>query len=135
MSCAKVHIKEAIAMFEPEGYYVIKGRFTWTQICPVLGKSEYGLQRDTKGLMPEGGEPCGLSSSEDGLTYQIYTRWKEPEGSCVAHVVLHPDGLCFSGALRVEQDWAYAKELFVKVRSCLEQYQPMNSEVHRGEVE
>jgi len=117
--------------YEPEGYYVIKGKFTWAQLNPILGRSEHGTQRDTKNLMPEEGEPCGLSSSPEGLTYQIYHDWKDLIGSRVAHVVLHPDGICFSGALQVAQDWELAKELFLKVKSQLEKFQSVNSEIHK----
>ncbi len=117
-------------VYKPEGYYVIRGRFTWAQLSPILGKSEHGLQRDTNNLIPEKGEPCGLSSSEEGLTYQIYSNWEDPIGSRVAHVVLHPDGICFSGALRVEQDWKFAKELFSKVKVQFEKFQPVVSEIH-----
>lgn len=120
-------------MYEPEGYYVIKGKFTWAQLHPTLGKSEYGIQKDTKNLIPEEGEPCGLSSSPEGLSYQIYTSWRDPIGSRVAHVVLHPDGVCFSGALRVAQDWEFAKELFLKVISVLEKYQVVNTKIHKIE--
>lgn len=118
-------------MYEPEGYYVIKGKFTWTQLLPILGKSIYGIQKDTKLLAPKADEPCGLSPSPKGLTYQIYSRWKDPIGSCVVHVVLHPDGICFSGALGVLQDWEFAKELFLKVISVLERYQVVRSEIHK----
>jgi len=117
--------------YEPEGYYVIKGRFTWAQLIPILGKSAYGTQRDTKNLVPEEGEPCGLSSSPNGLTYQIYTTWREPIGSCVAHVVLHPNGICFSGALQVAQDWEFAKELFLKAIAQFEKFQLVVSEIHK----
>lgn len=108
--------------YKPEGYYTIKGRLTWAQLNPILGASVYGLQRDTKSMMPEEGEPCGLSSSREGLTYKIYSIWKDSIGSCAAHVVLHPDGVCFSGALQVEQDWDFAKELFLKVKTVLDKY-------------
>jgi len=117
-------------VYEPEGYYIIRGKFTWAQLQPILGKSIYGIQKDTKNLAPEEGEPCGLSSSPEGLSYQIYTSWKRPEGSRVAHVVLHPDGICFSGALRVGQDWEFAKELFLKVKVNFERFQPVVSETH-----
>ncbi len=118
--------------YEPEGYYIIKGKFTWAQLYPILGKSEHGLQKDTKNLTPEEGEPCGLSSSPGGLSYKIYTSWRDPIGSRVAHVVLHPDGICFSGALCVAQDWEFAKELFLKVISVLERYQVVNSEIRKA---
>jgi len=117
--------------YEPEGYYVIKGKFTWAQLVPILGKSIYGIQKDTDSLPSKADEPCGLSPSPEGLTYQIYSKWKVPIGSRVVHVVLHPDGICFSGALRVAQDWNYAKELFLKVISVLERYQVVNSEIHK----
>ena len=100
--------------YKPEGYYVIKGRFTWAQLQPILGKSECGIQKDTKPLAPKADEPCGLSSSPEDLTYQVYSCWKGSIGSCVTHVVLHPDGICFSGALEVVQDWEFAKELFLE---------------------
>lgn len=116
--------------YEPEGYYIIRGRFTWAQLNPILGKSKYGMQKDTENLAPEKGEPCGLSSSPEGLTYQIYSKWEEPVGSKVAHVVLHPDGVCFSGALQVSQDWELAKELFLKVKGQFEKFQPIASEVY-----
>ena len=113
--------------YEPEGYYVIKGKFTWTQLLPILGKSIYGIQKST--LKED--TPCGLSPSPQGHTYQIYSHWKDPIGSCVVHVVLHPDGICFSGALGVLQDWEFAKELFLKVVSVLERYQVVRSEIHK----
>jgi len=117
--------------YKPEGYYVIKGKFTWAQLNPILGESEHGIQKDTKNLTPGESEPCGLSSSPEGLTYQIYSSWRAPIGSRVAHVVLHPDGICFSGALQVAQDWKYAKKLFLKVISVFERYQVVNSEIHK----
>ncbi len=117
--------------YEPEGYYVVKGKFTWAQLGYVLGKSEYGTQKDTENLAPEEGEPCGLAPSPEGLSYQIYNSWKKPLGSRVAHIVLHPDGVCFSGALCVAQDWEYAKELFLKVKSQLEKFQPVASGTHQ----
>lgn len=120
--------------YEPEGYYVIKGKFTWAQLEPILGKSVYGIQKGTKLLVPKAGEPCGLSSSPEGLTYQIYHSWGDPEDSRYAHVVLHPDGICFSGALEVAQDWEFAKELFLKVISVFERYQLVNTEIHKAEL-
>jgi len=117
--------------YEPEGYYVIKGKFTWAQLQPILGKSENDIQKDTIKLIL-GKEPCGLSSSLEGLTYQIYHSWKDPEGSRYVHVVLHPDGICFSGALCVVQDWEFAKELFLKVISQLEKFQPVRNEIHKA---
>jgi len=119
-------------VYEPEGYYVIKGRFTWAQLEPVLGNSEYGIQRDNEVTMSGEGEPCGLLPSPTGLTYKIYSSWREPIGGMYAHVVLHPNGICFSGALRVEQDWLFAKELFCKVLAHFEKFQPMVSEIHKG---
>ena len=117
--------------YEPEGYYVIKGKFTWAQLLPILGKSTYGIQKEADSLPSKADEPCGLSSSPEGLTYQIYSSWLDPIGSRVAHVVLHPDGICFSGALCVAQDWEFAKELFLRVISQLEKYQPVISEIHQ----
>ena len=120
--------------YEPEGYYVIKGKFTWTQLLPILGKSEYGIQKNNSRRTPGKPELCGLSSGPlEGLTYQIYRSWKNSvEGSRYAHVVLHPDGICFSGALEVAQDWEFAKELFLKVISQLEMYQVVNTEIHKA---
>lgn len=117
--------------YEPEGYYVIKGRFTWVQLDSILGRSACGIQRDTKALIPEESESCGLSFSPSGLTYQVYTTWREPIGLIVAHVVLHPNGICFSGALRVVQDWEFAKELFLKTVAHFEMYQHMDTEIHK----
>ncbi len=114
--------------YEPEGYYVIKGKFTWAQLYPILGKSENGIQKST--LKED--EPCGLSSSPQGHTYQIYRSWRElPVGSRYVHAVLHPDGICFSGALHVAQDWEFAKELFLKVISVFERYQVVHTEIHK----
>ncbi len=120
-------------VYKPEGYYVIKGKFTWAQLLPILGKSTYGVQKDTKLLAPKADEPCGLSLSPEGLTYQIYYSWRDSLGSRYVHVVLHPDGICFSGALSVLQDWEFAKELFLKVISVLERYQVVNTEIHKEE--
>ena len=119
--------------YEPEGYYVIKGKFTWAQLQPILGKSIYGVQKERDSLPSKADEPCGLSSSPGGLTYQIYSSWRDPIGSRVVHVVLHPDGICFSGALCVVQDWEFAKELFLRVISVLERYQRVNTEIHKEE--
>ena len=109
--------------YKPEGYYIIKGKFTWPQLDPILSNSWHGSLKDTKNPEPEGGESCGLASSSGGLTYKIYTSWDMSTGSRVAHVVLHPDGICFSGALNVEQDWAFAKELWRKMTAHFEMYQ------------
>lgn len=111
-------------MYKPGGYYIIKGVFTWVQLDKILGKSECGLQTeyDTKP------QPCGLAS---GIrSYKVYCDWIDGIGSRSAHVVMHWDGVCFSGSLRVEQDWAFAKELFDKVVACFEKYQKVLTEVH-----
>lgn len=115
--------------YKPVGYYVIKGKFTWAQLDEILGKAEYDLLRDENVRCYQ---PCGLSEA-DVLTYKIYCDWAEGTGSSYAHVVLHPDGVCFSGSLCVEQDWNLAEELFNKVRSCFERYQSVVSEVHKEE--
>jgi len=106
--------------YKPEGYYVIKAKLTWPQLDPILGKSERGPQMSTS--EPDTSEPCGLSRGYP-LTYKIYASRVEPMGSRVAHVVLHPDGVCFSGALTVEQDWTFAKELWARTIAHFERYQ------------
>lgn len=92
-------------------YFTIKGKFHWSTINSAIGLGNNPPRKIDEGFEES---PCGLSLGP--VSYKVYEYWsKDMLSLVVAHVCIHSDGVCFSGALDLDKDWDYAEKLYQRV--------------------